>query len=73
MPACGLNSLRLLFNGRPEFSPMLPSLRAGEALLTLAAAYPKSTFHGYDIAQKSLDCAASRRVAASPLQFLLSG
>jgi len=37
-------------------------VRAGEALLTLAAAYPKSTFHGYDIAQKSLDSAAIRRV-----------
>ena len=47
----------------PQTSMLLSCGRAGEALLTLAAAYPHSTFHGYDIAQTSLDCAASRRVA----------
>ena len=45
--------------------------RAGEALLTLAAAYPKSTFHGYDIAQQSLDFAASRCVTATLLALHL--
>ncbi len=30
--------------------------------MTLAEAYPKCTFHGYDIAQRSLHAAACRRV-----------
>ena len=36
--------------------------------MILAAAYPKSTFHGYDIAQKSLN-AAARRQSADPVSL----
>jgi len=37
---------------------------AGVAILTMAAAYPKSEFHGYDISQHALARAEANRVAA---------
>ena len=46
--------------------------------MTLAAAYPKCAFHGYDISQKSLDAAARRQAAvfsrgSCVLELLSSG
>jgi hypothetical protein len=41
--------------------------RAGELLFTLAKAFPKGRYHGYDISQQSVDAANKRWVDPQPL------
>jgi hypothetical protein len=48
---------------------VLLTCRAGELLFTLAKAFPRGRYHGYDISQQSVDAANKRCVAG--LQSLL--